>query len=130
MDRRWCAGSGEHIPARGESQRAGAASGTGPGEAFGVTRRKLQAMPRPTAGRPGASAQPPVRVRRSGGRRRPRWVLAALLVPVLFTVVIAVGVFLMWHRQMSFFRPPPVGLLQERAPPVSQAGPVRIPANA
>jgi len=94
-----------------------------------VTRRKLQAMTRPTAGRPGASAQPPVRVRRSGGRRYPRWVLAVLLVPTLFTIVIAVGVFLMWHRQMPFFKPPPVGALPQPAPAAALAATARPPAG-
>jgi len=51
---------------------------------------------------------------RAGARQRHWWALAALLFPLLFCAVVGVGVFLMFHRQMAFFRPAPVGLA---APP-------------
>jgi len=59
----------------------------------------------------GRRAAPAPRVidRRKSTPRHRRWVLAAFLLPVLFCVVVGIGVYLMWHRQMAFFRPPPVG---------------------
>lgn len=38
-------------------------------------------------------------------RRRERWALAALLFPLFFTAVVGTGVYLMFHRQLGFFRP-------------------------
>jgi len=71
---------------------------------------KRQHVPIPFAA-PGrrAAAAPRVIDRRKQTHRHRRWVLAAFLLPVLFCVVVGIGVYLMWHRQMAFFRPPPVG---------------------
>jgi hypothetical protein len=61
-----------------------------------------------TARRNDPADQAPVR---PGGdpSQRHVWALAALLVPVLFITMIAIGVALMWKRHMAFFRPAPSG---------------------
>jgi len=38
-------------------------------------------------------------------RRQSRWVLWALAFPLLFLIVVSIGVYLMIHRRMEFFRP-------------------------
>lgn len=37
------------------------------------------------------------------------WAVAALVVPVLFCAIVGVGVYLMLHRNMGYFKPAPVG---------------------
>ncbi len=58
-------------------------------------------------------------------RRRRRWALAALLFPLIFCAVVGVGVFLMFHRQMAFFRPAPAGLAAPPAARVAGGAPAR-----
>jgi hypothetical protein len=48
------------------------------------------------------------------------WALAALLVPLLFTAMVAIGVVLMLKRHMAFFRPAPSGAIA--VAPVRLAG--------
>jgi hypothetical protein len=40
---------------------------------------------------------------------RHRWALAALAVPLFFCAVVALGVYLMFHRQMGVFKPAHMG---------------------
>ncbi len=49
--------------------------------------------------------------RRERLRRRNRWALFALLFPLIFTAVISIGLFFMWQRHMSLFKPSPSGWL-------------------
>jgi type II secretory pathway component PulK len=44
-------------------------------------------------------------------RKRRRAALIAVLFPLFFLVVIAIGVAAMYYRQMSFFKPAEVGAL-------------------
>ncbi|HXY21252.1 MAG TPA: hypothetical protein VEI29_01115 [Burkholderiaceae bacterium] len=61
------------------------------------------------------------RLRRQARRRR-HWALWALLFPLLFTTVIALGLIAMFYKRMEFFRPSHaaarsccVALIQSRA---------------
>jgi len=47
------------------------------------------------------------------------WALAALLVPLLFTTMVAIGVVLMLKRQMAFFRPAPSGAVSTAPLPLA-----------
>ena len=60
----------------------------------------------PVAG-PNAPAETAAACRRR--RRRRRWALLAILFPLFFLAVIALGVAAMYYHRMEFFRPPPVG---------------------
>ena len=37
------------------------------------------------------------------------WAIAALVVPLVFCAIVGVGVFLMFHRDMGYFKPAPSG---------------------
>ena len=37
------------------------------------------------------------------------WAIAALMFPLVFCAIVGVGVFLMLHRQMGYFKPAPSG---------------------
>jgi hypothetical protein len=37
------------------------------------------------------------------------WAIAALFFPLVFCAIVGMGVFLMFHRQMAYFKPAPSG---------------------
>ena len=59
-------------------------------------------------------ARGPVRLIDGRAADRHRWAIAALLFPLFFCAVVGVGVYLMFHRNLGYFKPPPSGLA---APP-------------
>jgi len=65
--------------------------------------------------RPAGPSAPRVIDRRKNTVRHRRWIVAAFVLPVVLCAVIGFGVYLMWHRQMALFRPPPVGQLDAAA---------------
>ena len=77
--------------------------------------------------RTGAAPRIPPRISSRGpARRRRNWAIWALLFPLIFTAVIAIGLAAMFYRHMEIFRPshaaagPPAccaALLQAGAPP-------------
>ena len=74
---------------------------------------------RPRGARPRRAARP---------RRRWRWALLGLLFPLLFFVVIAIGVAAMAFRHMEIFRPVERGALP--AAPLAQAPGAALRATA
>lgn len=68
--------------------------GGAPGRGTGGRRTHLGGMPRLIDGRT---------------EDRHPWALAALIVPLLFCAIVGVGVFLMFHRNMGYFKPAPSG---------------------
>jgi hypothetical protein len=56
-----------------------------------------------------AVPRPPPRVIDGRPQDRHRWAVAALAVPLLFCALVALGVYLMFHRNMAFFKPAPSG---------------------
>ncbi len=81
------AASGRHTPAAGIKARTldNDTTGTGPSEAH-VRKAEAQAAAR---------------------RRRRRWAVVAVLFPLFFLLVIALGIAAMAWRHMEFFRPSP-----------------------
>jgi len=56
------------------------------------------------------------------------WALAALLVPLVFCAIVGVGVFLMFHRNMGYFKPAPSGRSLPVEPAVAAAPPASTSA--
>jgi len=92
---------------------------------------------------PGADAITPAGVgARSGAARRETrtidgraedrhmWALAALVFPLVFCAIVAMGVYLMFHRNMGYFKPAPSGSTTPRAAPIglAEASPALMPA--
>jgi hypothetical protein len=85
-------------------------------------------------GKPGQDT--PIAPRRTAARlvdgraadRHP-WAIAALLVPLAFCAIVGVGVFLMFHRNMGYFKPAPSGQAAPAAAPATVAGAWPIPAG-
>jgi len=49
------------------------------------------------------------------------WAIAALAVPLLFCAIVGLGVFLMFHRNMGYFKPAPSGSSAPLRTPVAAA---------
>jgi hypothetical protein len=71
----------------------------------------------PGGTRRAAANRPPDRV--IGGRAQDRhvWAIAALVFPLLFSAIVGLGVYLMFHRNMGYFKPAPAGSI---APPIER----------
>ena len=73
-------------------------------------------------GSPGApDRQPAVRLIDGRAADRHRWAVAALLVPLLFCAIVGLGVYLMFHRDMGYFKPAPSGSMAPTAAPPALA---------
>ena len=51
------------------------------------------------------------------------WAIAALVFPLVFCAIVGVGVFLMFHRNMGYFKPAPSGSI---APGQADKHPARL----
>jgi len=70
---------------------------------------KSDARGKPPARGQGPATRDAARVIDGRAEDRHIWAVAALVVPLLFCAIVGVGVFLMFHRNMGYFKPAPSG---------------------
>jgi hypothetical protein len=101
-----------------EPQDVPSDAGVTPDRAAGSAAAAAVAASIPAAIAADAPSPPPARDAGPSPERH-IWALAALLVPLLFTTMVAIGVVLMLKRQMAFFRPAPSGAVSTAPLPLA-----------
>ena len=81
------------------------------GSQGGGTLGGVGAVERDSARPFGPTDAPQRELRMVDGRSEDRhvWAIAALVFPLVFCAIVGVGVFLMFHRDMGYFKPAPSG---------------------